>query len=144
MLVVGNGCGNATRASYPPANEEHSRSKKQRGRGKRKFAARVWGSGLDGGLRASFASGELAERLEGEGQIFGGLEAMVRAFLQAAADDALESRCDGRREIGNFWSVVLEDGGHGLRGSVAMKRTMPRNHFEQYGSEREHVIAGVD
>src|SRR5580692_5076625 len=105
-----------------------------------------WGLGQRPGWRLARQScfRPLAGRLEGEGQILGGLEALVRTLFQAATDDALQSRRDGSREIGNFWSVVLEDGGHGLRGGVAMKRTVPRNHFEQDGAEREHISSGID
>ena len=69
------------------------------------------------------------------------MEPIFATLLEAAADDAAESRCHGRREIGG---IVPEDRGHGLRSGVALERPRARQHLVHHHAQREDVGALVE
>ena len=63
--------------------------------------------------------------IQGEGEILGGLEALLGLLLQAAAHDALQSRRDGMVHL-------------------AVEGALPRNHFVEHGAEGKNVGARID
>ena len=70
-----------------------------------------------------------------------GMESIVAALLETAADDTLESGRRARRQIGR---IVLEDRGQRFRGRLPLERPTPRQHFVDHHAQGEDVGAVVD
>jgi hypothetical protein len=67
-----------------------------------------------------------------------------RLFFEAMANDAFESGDDGGGARGKIRRVVVEDGGHGLSGGVALEGALAGDHFVQDAAETEDVGAMID
>lgn len=91
--------------------------------------------------------GGTLERLEIEGEVASGLEALVAVLLQAVTHDTVEGRGDGLTARGKVLRVVLQDRVERLDGRVALEGAsaaggaIMSHPSEPEGWEREGVSA---
>jgi hypothetical protein len=79
------------------------------------------------------------ERLESEGEVVSGVEALFGPFLEAVTQDALDR---GRKSAGGFGQlrrILLRDRGHRLRRRVGLEGAGSREHLVEDGAKRKDV-----
>ena len=87
--------------------------------------------------------GGSGQRLQVEGEVVGGVEALFGVLLEAVAHDPLEAGGDVLVGDGEIRRVLLEDRRHRVRGRVAVERALAREHLVEDRAEGEDVAAGV-
>src|SRR5450432_1365118 len=91
------------------------------------------------GTHRGAVAGDVGEVGEVEGDVAGGLEALVRILFEAMADDAFERGRDGTVGLGQLGRILFEDGAHGFDGAVAVEGALAGEHFVEDGAETEDV-----
>ncbi len=81
----------------------------------------------------------LRQGLEGEGDVTGGLEAVVGALLQAALDDAFECGWDGSIGLAQRRRIPGEDRRRDVYRGLTREGAPPREHLIEHAAEREDV-----
>ena len=79
-----------------------------------------------------------------EGDIAGGLEAILGILLQAMLHDSLERRRDIAIRFDEIRRILFQDGAHRVGGGVAAGMRACREHLVEDCAEAEDVGAGVD
>src|ERR1700693_4721550 len=99
---------------------------------------RTFDEGGDGGGAA-----DTAEFAELEGDVAGGLEALLGSFLHAVADDAVEGGRNFAIGGSEFGRLVVENSGHDVGAAFAMEGATASEHFIEDYPETENVAARV-
>src|ERR1700675_1879237 len=86
---------------------------------------------------------DAAEFAELEGDVAGGLEALLGSFLHAVMDDAVEGGRNFAIGGGEFGRLVVEDGGHDVGAAFAVEGATAGEHFIEDYAETENVAARV-
>ena len=82
-------------------------------------------------------------RLESEGEVAGGLEALRRLLFETAPDDPLGRERHVQSRIGELRRVLLEDRAHRVGGGRACERAAAGEHLVEHGAAGEDVGARV-
>ena len=85
-----------------------------------------------------------ARLLQGDDDLLGGLETLLRRLLDAAPDDRVEGRRDVPPRRGELGRRLVQDRGHRVRGRVLLERPPARQQLVEDRPEREDVRAVID
>ena len=132
------GSGPALQISRPP--ERPIARAARRAAAARREGSRAWTRAFDGSRPGRR---EARQRLELEGDVVRGVEALLGVLLEAVADDPLEAGRDVLVGDGELRRILLQDRRHRVRGRVAVEGALAREHLVEDRAEGEDVRARV-